>query len=57
MDIKEFVDRILADKVLTKAEHEELKRRIAEDGFIDVQENEQVDRIFELIEKGEITVE
>ncbi len=57
MSIKQLVDRIVADGVITKAEHEEFLRKVKEDGKIDKEESEQISRLREMIEKGELKIE
>ncbi len=57
MSIKQLVDRIVADGVITKAEHEEFLRKVKEDGKIDKEESEQISRLRRMIEKGELKIE
>ncbi len=57
MSIKETVDRIMADKKMTRAEYEQFFLQIMDDTKIDAEENEQITRLRELIEKKEIKVE
>jgi len=57
MSIKELVDKILADGKITKEEHIQFQLAITEDGKIDREEKEQINRILDLIEKGEVIVE
>lgn len=56
MDLKEFVDRIVADGVLTNAEHEMLMNLIHKDGKIDEEESAQISRIFRLMKAGKLKV-
>ncbi len=57
MSIKETVDRIMADKKMTRAEYEQFFLQVMDDTKIDAEENEQITRLRELIEKKEIKVE
>ncbi len=57
MSIKELVDRIIEDGVITKAEHEEFLLKVKENGKIDSEESKQISRLREMIEKGELKIE
>ena len=54
--IKELLDRIIEDAVLTAEEHEEFIARINEDGEIDEEESQQLVRLFDLIREGKLRV-
>lgn len=56
MDIRQFVDHIIADQVLTKAEQEEFTQHITSDGRISAEERVQIERLTALIERGEVRV-
>lgn len=56
MSIKELVDQILEDGVLTEEEHERFIEMVYADGEVDQDESEQISRIFALIREGKITV-
>ncbi len=57
MSIKELVDRIIEDGVITKAEHEEFLLKVKENGKIDSEESKQISRLRKMIEKGELKIE
>ncbi len=52
--IKDLVDRIIADGVITRAEQQYLNTAILKDGQIDPAEKEQIERLFDMIYRGEI---
>ncbi|MCC6220324.1 MAG: TerB family tellurite resistance protein [Deltaproteobacteria bacterium] len=56
IDIKEFVDRIVEDGVMTNAEHDMLMHLIHKDGKIDDDESEQISRIFRLMKVGKLKI-
>ena len=51
------VDRIIADGKLTVAEQVQLNDALMADGTIDEAEQAQIQRVIELIEKGELQVD
>lgn len=53
-NLRILVDRILEDKKITKDEAEELKKALTEQGEITEEGYEQIERILELFNKGEI---
>lgn len=53
-NLRILVDRILEDKKITKDEAEELKKAITDQGEITEEGYEQIERILELFDKGEI---
>ena len=55
--IKELVDKIIADGVVTKKEYDELLETVHADGVVDAEEKEQIDRIYGLIKEGKVTIE
>lgn len=57
MSIKSFVDQILQDGKLTREEHLRFLYAVQEDGKVDNEEREQINRILEMIKSGKITVE
>ena len=57
MNIKNYVDKILEDGKLTREEYLRFMYAVQEDGKIDNEEREQINRIFDLIKNGKITVE
>ena len=54
--IKDLVDRIVADGVLTEEEHREFIDSINADGEIDEDEGLQMARLFQLISEGKVKV-
>jgi len=52
--IKELVDRILEDGVISRKEQLLLTQAIAEDGRVTPDEIEQIDRIMDLLRAGKI---
>ncbi|WP_287130292.1 hypothetical protein [Candidatus Cyanaurora vandensis] len=56
MDIQTFVDHILADKVITRAEQAEFDQLVTADGQISNKEREQIQRVVALIESGEVKI-
>ncbi|RJR12128.1 hypothetical protein C4588_02665 [Candidatus Parcubacteria bacterium] len=56
MYIKKLVEKIIEDKKITRKEHEELNRAVMADGKIDKDEEEEIKKIFTLIESGEVEV-
>jgi polyhydroxyalkanoate synthesis regulator phasin len=56
MSIKQLVDRIVADGVLTEKEHQEFLNKVREDNRIDPEESEQIARLMKMIENGELNV-
>jgi polyhydroxyalkanoate synthesis regulator phasin len=57
MNIKTFVDKIVQDGKLTREEHLQFLYAVQEDGKVDNEEREQINRIFNMIKNGEIKVE
>ncbi|MDJ0841361.1 MAG: hypothetical protein QNK37_32925 [Acidobacteriota bacterium] len=55
-DIKNMVDRIVADGKLTDTEHKMFLSRVNADGKIDASEREQIDRLFSMVQAGDIQV-
>ena len=56
MKLRELVDRIVADGIITFEERAELCRVVAEDPALTDDERVQIGRITEMIERGEVTV-
>lgn len=54
--LKEFVDQIIADGIITNDEHEEFMRLVHQDGEIDAAESAQISRIFALIREGKVQI-
>lgn len=54
--LHKFVDDIVADGVMTSAEHEAFMELVHTDGEIDDEESAQISRIFQLIQSGELVV-
>ena len=54
--IKELVDRIIEDGVMSKEEHEEFIKRVNADGEVDEEEATQITRLFQLISEGKLKV-
>ena len=54
--IKDIVDKIIEDGVLTREEHDAFIDQVHADGQIDEEESEQISRIFKLIAEGKLTV-
>ena len=57
MNIKERVDKIIEDKIITRAEYQEFLESVMDDGEIDPQESEQITRLRKLIDSGKLKVE
>ena len=57
MSIKDMVDQIIANGVITKEEHEAFLRKVNEDNKIDPEESKQISRIRKMIEEGTLKVE
>ncbi|MDD2943774.1 MAG: hypothetical protein PHC51_12510 [bacterium] len=55
-DIKELLDQILDDGVMTENEHEEFMSAVYADGVVDEEESEQISRIFKLIQEGKLKI-
>jgi hypothetical protein len=55
--IKELVDRIIEDGVLSPEEHAEFIKHVTADGQVDREESEQIKRVFQLISEGKLKVE
>ena len=56
-ELKEFVEEIIADGVLTQEEHEAFMRLVHMDGKIDSEESTQITRIFTLLREGKLQIE
>ena len=54
--VKELVDQIIADGVLTREEHDSFIEQVHADGQIDAEESEQISRLFRLIQDGTLKV-
>lgn len=54
--IKELVDKIIEDGVLTREEHDSFIDQVHADGEIDQEESEQISRLFKLIQDGTLKV-
>ena len=54
--VKELVDQIIADGVLTREEHDSFIEQVHADGQIDEEESEQISRLFRLIQDGTLKV-
>jgi hypothetical protein len=54
--IKELVDQIIEDGVLTREEHDSFIEQVHADGEIDQEESEQISRLFRLIQEGKLKV-
>jgi hypothetical protein len=52
----EMLDEIIADGIMTSAEHEALMEEIHADGKIDEVERAQISRIFKLIQEGKLKI-
>jgi len=57
MSIKERVDRIIADGRLSRLEHEQFQRVVHEDSEIDAEENQQIQRLLNMVTEGKLVVE
>jgi len=53
-DIRKLVNKIIADKVISKEERDILTRAMWKDGEVDEAEKAEIDRIFDLLRLGEI---
>ena len=56
MNIKKLVDRIVSDGKLTKEESSTLSEAIKADGKINPEEEDQIQRILEMITEGKLEV-
>jgi polyhydroxyalkanoate synthesis regulator phasin len=54
--IKELVDQIIQDGVLTREEHDSFIEQVHADGQIDEEESAQISRLFRLIQDGTLKV-
>ena len=54
MELKRLVDRIVEDGVITEAERLEICRAVAADPDVSQEEREQVSRLTDLIDRGEV---
>ena len=54
MGLRDLVDRICADGVVTESERLELERAVTEDPDLSDEEREQIGRLKDLIARGEI---
>ncbi len=54
--IKELVDQIIADGVLTREEHDSFIEQVHADGQIDEEESAQISRLFRMIQEGTLKV-
>ena len=57
MSIKELVDRIVEDGVLTRDEYQEFFLDVREDKVVDPEESVQIKRIQSMIDNGALKVE
>ena len=57
MTVKELVDKILEDKIVTKQEYVQLREFINADGQVTEEESEQVARLLEMIRNREVEME
>lgn len=53
-ELKEIVQRALADKVLTRAEQEEIMAAVLADGKVSEEEQDVLNKILEDIQQGRI---
>ncbi len=56
MDIKELIDRIIADGKLTVKEHKLIKHAVNLDRKMDEVESEQIGRVLDMIRSGKLKV-
>jgi hypothetical protein len=56
MGVRDLVDRIVADGVVTEAERLELERTVCEDPDLSDEEREQIVRLRDLIARGEVSI-
>lgn len=52
--IRELVDRIIADGVITQAEQRDLNHAILADGMVSDEEKAEIDRLWDLVKSGKI---
>lgn len=57
MNIKERTDRILSDGRISRTEYEEFLKAVNEDGKLDAEEKQQIQRLIKLINESKVTVE
>lgn len=56
MGIKELVDKLVEDGVITSSEHEEFINLVHKDGVVDDEESAQIARVFSMISEGTLKV-
>lgn len=56
MNIKELVERVMEDGVVTKKEHQKILKEISKDGQLDEDEAKEIQRLVDKIDSGELTV-
>lgn len=56
MKVTEIVDRIVADGRLTRAERAELEKAVCEDPDLSNEERMQIERIRDMIERGDLEI-
>jgi len=56
-DIKNLVDKIIEDGIISDSEYQDLLMKIHSDGKIDQEEKKQIDRVYNLIKDGKIVVQ
>ena len=54
--IKELLDQIIEDGIMTQEEHDTFITQISADGKIDADESAQISRLFRLIQEGKVRV-
>ncbi len=54
--LKQFVDEIIEDGIITAEEHQQFTDLVHEDGEIDAEESEQISRIFRLVSEGKVRI-
>lgn len=55
-EIREFVEEIIADGIITPEEHESFMALVHADGVIDADESAELTRIFRLIKEGKVKI-
>ncbi len=55
--ISELVEEIIADGVIDKEEYAQLMSAFHDDGKIDAEEKELINKVYNLIKEGKVTIE
>jgi len=56
MNIKELIDRVIEDGVVTAHEHKMVLDAVSQDGVLDQDEAREIKRLMQLISEGKVTI-